>query len=135
MRSAAQLDILRIRRATGGEWHHVVELHESAHAASSASSHERAGSLIATPDLASDSRWDVPGYSFARARLVWTGGGCALLLLQPVDQRGQRAIEHGREVPVRDDVPQQILRVAQLVVRGAGRRDWTLYRSGASGAT
>ena len=44
-------------------------------------------------------------------------------LLELGDQRIQRSIEHLREIAGRHGVPQQLLRIAQLVVRGLCDRD------------
>src|SRR5688500_13364155 len=117
MRAAAQLDVRRNRRTSGGARHNVVELQESALAASTTRTAARAKSAIPTPDLAPHSRRDVTGSSLPGARLARTRGARALLLLQLIDQRGQCPIEHHCQIAARNGVPEQILRVTQLLVR------------------
>ena len=79
--------------------------------------HEGALPAIPLPDGALDLRRDVTrfgsGGPMARPRL---GGRRELLPLELRDQRLERPREHGGHIPRRDQVAEQRLRVAQVVV-------------------
>jgi hypothetical protein len=94
-----------------------MEFQKSSFGASAAWSHERAAPLITLPDDASHRGRDVT--RVPRRCVEWTRaiGRRQLLLLQFVDEDGERLIEDLAGIAVWDRVSQQILGTAELIVR------------------
>ncbi|MGH7730906.1 MAG: hypothetical protein ACRENJ_06595 [Candidatus Eiseniibacteriota bacterium] len=104
---------------------HVIELDELARLAPAAAlTHVRALAAIALPDRAHDVRRNGAG---ARRRTRPTplrvGGRRELALLELADGQIERPLDHFGDVAGRDLVAEQLLEVAQLVVRTAAHRE------------
>src|SRR5262245_48305896 len=84
--------------------------------------HERALALIALPDFAPDTRRDMPE-AFACLPRPWLVRGREPAALQLRDQGLERHLEHGGDVPGRQLVAEQVLGIAQGLVRLLVDRD------------
>ena len=117
--------MLRARRvAAVRERAHVVELQERAGVAAPAGRRdERAAAEVAHEDGALHLRGHVARAVRRRGARVRLPRRGELPSRQLRDERAQRALDDGRLVAARVDVPQQVLRAAELLDRGAADRD------------
>src|SRR5262249_33916634 len=122
--AAAQLDVLDRRLASRGARDDVMELHESARAATpSILRDEGAGAAVSSPHDSLRLSRDVSRFSqwaavTARARRVRE-----LPLRELLDEGAEGPVEDLAEIAAGDGVSQQILRDAQLLPRLRARRE------------
>ena len=117
VRAAAQLQVVNARRASLSERDDVVILEKPALRAASGRAHERALPAVARPDLALYRRRDVACMRGGARRRPWPRSCCVLGLPQLGEQQRQRAVEDGCNIGLRHPMPQQILRLAELLMR------------------
>ena len=123
VRPATELQVLNNGLTAVGVRPHVMELQKSSLRTATVRPDERAPAAITVPHLPPDRRRNV-----ARPRDRWTRSPRAfsrghLRPLEIREQHRQRPIEDRGRIAVRNRMPQQILRAAQLVVRLARNRE------------
>ena len=107
----------------------MVVLEEAALGAASDCAVKRALALVALPDCTLHGRGDMAACIAMRCP-AWPIDGPVPTLAQLSDQQGQRTLEDEGDVAVGNLMPQQILRLAQLLMRlaGHGELDFVEFR-------
>jgi hypothetical protein len=123
VRAASKLKVGRIGRAAVGEGDDVVEFEKAALGASSRRPDERTPSAVAAPDFSLHRRRDLPTARHSRGLPTRPLRRRELLPFEVVDRERQRTLYDRGGIAIRNDVPQQILGAAQLVVGLARDRD------------
>jgi hypothetical protein len=124
VRAAAQPQVLDGRRPAIGVRLRVIELQEPAFTASAAvAADERALLGVSLPDRPPDGGRDISRAAAPAAARSGLLHGPELFPLDHPQQRPERPIDHRRHVAIRNPMPQEILRPAQLRVRLGARRE------------
>jgi hypothetical protein len=117
MGPAAQLDVVDRGEAAVRVRDEVMKFPKAAFLASPLAAHEPAPPGVTLPPGPFHGRGNVarqPGCGSRRARVLRAR---QLRPLQMLDEQGQGAVQDLGRIAVRHDVPQQVLRTSQLVVR------------------